>query len=334
MILADKIITLRKKNGWSQEELAEKMNVSRQSVSKWEGAQAVPDLEKILRMANLFGVTTDYMLKEEMGEEEYVEAPIEEERTVRRVSMEEANEFLRVKIETSKSIAFATFMCILSPICLLLLGAASESGTFAISENLAGGIGMCVLLLMVAAAVAIFINSGAKTSPFAYMEEMPFETEYGVSGMVKERQKQYKETYTRYNVIGTTFCILSAIPLFIGSFATEDDFYLVGTLCALLVLVGIGVIFFITAGIRWESMQKLLQEGDYTKVKKNRKQKGGALSGMVATVYWMLATATYVGYSLKTDSWNDTWVIWPVAGIVFVAVMAVCEFIEKKQEQK
>ena len=42
MILADKIILLRKKSGWSQEDLAEKLNVSRQSISKWEGAQSVP----------------------------------------------------------------------------------------------------------------------------------------------------------------------------------------------------------------------------------------------------------------------------------------------------
>ena len=64
MILADKIITLRKKNGWSQEELAEKLKVSRQAVSKWEGAQTVPDLERVLQMSQLFGVTTDYLLKE------------------------------------------------------------------------------------------------------------------------------------------------------------------------------------------------------------------------------------------------------------------------------
>ena len=59
MILADKIIKERKKNNWSQEELAEKMNVSRQAVSKWESAQATPDIEKILQLASLFGVTTD-----------------------------------------------------------------------------------------------------------------------------------------------------------------------------------------------------------------------------------------------------------------------------------
>ena len=51
MILADKIIGLRKKTGWSQEELAEQLGVSRQSVSKWEGAQSVPDMERILQMS-------------------------------------------------------------------------------------------------------------------------------------------------------------------------------------------------------------------------------------------------------------------------------------------
>ena len=59
MILADKIIDLRKKNGWSQEELAEKLGVSRQAVSKWEGAQSVPDLARVLQMSELFGVSTD-----------------------------------------------------------------------------------------------------------------------------------------------------------------------------------------------------------------------------------------------------------------------------------
>ena len=70
MILADKIIRLRKKNGWSQEELADKMNVSRQAVSKWEGAQTIPDLEKILQLSILFGVTTDYLLKDEIEDVE------------------------------------------------------------------------------------------------------------------------------------------------------------------------------------------------------------------------------------------------------------------------
>ena len=65
MPLADKIVELRKKQGWSQIDLADRLDVSRQSVSKWEMAQAVPELDKILKMSELFAVTTDYLLKDE-----------------------------------------------------------------------------------------------------------------------------------------------------------------------------------------------------------------------------------------------------------------------------
>lgn len=63
MDIADRIQSLRKTRGLSQEELAEKTGVSRQAVSKWESGQSVPDLEKIIVMSGYFGVTTDYILK-------------------------------------------------------------------------------------------------------------------------------------------------------------------------------------------------------------------------------------------------------------------------------
>ena len=63
MNIADRIQYLRKQNGLSQEELADKISVSRQAVSKWESEQSTPDLDKIIVMSNLFEVTTDYILK-------------------------------------------------------------------------------------------------------------------------------------------------------------------------------------------------------------------------------------------------------------------------------
>ena len=119
MIFANKLIQLRKKNGWSQEELAEQMDVTRQSVSKWESAQSIPDYEKMIRLSHLLGVSIDYLLKDEMEEEEF-SVSAEEESSLRRVSMEEANAFLSIKAATSKPIAYAIFLCILSPVCLFL----------------------------------------------------------------------------------------------------------------------------------------------------------------------------------------------------------------------
>lgn len=329
MILADKIIALRKKNGWSQEELAEKLNVTRQSVSKWEGAQSVPDLDRILQMSRIFGVSTDYLLRDELEEEEYTEENVNiEELSVRKVSMEEANAFLTVKKETAGYVAFATLLCVLSPIALLLLAAAQEAGMIGITENAAGGIGMCVLLIFIAVAVVIFILSGMKTREFEYLDSEVIETEYGVTGMVKERKKQYESTYIRNNVLGAAFCILSVLPLFIGVIFTENDFILVEMLCLLLVLAGIGVMFFIKGGINHTSMQKLLQEGDYSKKKKQED------SNPIAAIYWPVVTAIFLGYSFITNDWGRSWIIWPVAGVLFGAVMAIYNAVKRNGSQK
>ena len=66
MNISNRIIRLRKQKGWSQEELAEKLDVSRQSVSKWESSASVPDLTRILQMSELFGVTTDYLFPQDL----------------------------------------------------------------------------------------------------------------------------------------------------------------------------------------------------------------------------------------------------------------------------
>lgn len=63
MDFSEKLLTLRKANNLTQEQLAEKLEVSRQSVSKWESGQAAPELEKITAMSAIFNVTTDYLLK-------------------------------------------------------------------------------------------------------------------------------------------------------------------------------------------------------------------------------------------------------------------------------
>ena len=312
MIFADKLILLRKKVGWSQEELADQMNVTRQSVSKWEGAQSVPDLEKMLRLSELFGVSTDYLLKDEIEEAEHIDSS-DDTPSLRRVSMEEANAFLSVKLRTAKTIAYAAFLCILSPIALLILN----------------GIGMIVLIILVAIAAVMFISSGSKTAPFAYLEKEKFETEYGVSGMVKERKAQYKDLHTKHNIVGTCLCIAALIPLFIGAIINADsDLFLAIMLSLSFLIAGVGVICFIKMGIIWASYEKLLQEGEYSKENKERP----SFSAAIYTAYWVIATAVYLGYSLSSNNWGQSWIIWVVAGVIFPAVIAITNAFEKKSK--
>lgn len=324
MILADKIIRLRKKNGWCQEELAEKMNVSRQAVSKWEAAQTTPDLEKILALGSLFGVTTDYLLKDEMEDEVFTENPSDS--PLKCVTMEEANAYMESRRWASGRIALATLLCILSPICLLIMGVVQEQPNSGMSESFAALFGMVALLIFVAVAVAVFIYVDAKNNPFAYLDG-EFELAYGVSGMVREKQKKYRNTYVKCNIIGTCLCILSPVILFFGAM-TDDEFTLVFSLCLMLAVVGVGVVCFITAGVKWASMERLLGEGDFSQ----RGRKRSKLSEAINTAYWCLATAVYLGWSFWTGDWKTTWIVWPVTGVLFAAVLAVVSFFTKEKD--
>ena len=165
MIFADKLIELRKKNGWSQEELAEKLDVSRQSVSKWEGAQSVPDMGRILRLSELFGVSTDYLLKDELEtvEPAALEVP---ESAARVVTMEEANAFLALRERNARFVALGVMMCILSPVLLILLSGLTESGKSRLTETSATGLGLMALFLLIAGAVALFVISGIRSARF------------------------------------------------------------------------------------------------------------------------------------------------------------------------
>ena len=324
MILADKIINLRKKNGWSQEELAEKLGVTRQSISKYEGAQSIPDLDKILKLSEIFGVTTDYLIKDELEEEEYAASQMQEnesesDRSVHKVTMEMANEYLQIIDWSAGKTAFATMLCILSPIVLLMLGAMSEMPNYHISENATAGIGICVLIVLIAIAVTIFILCGMKTKKYEYMEKEDIETAYGVSGMVKEKRDAYHSPYVTQLVIGITCCICSVIPLFGTLAVSESDFYMVSAVCMLLTLVAIGTYFIVRSAAKMNAMNQLLEEEDYTRQKKHENKK---MSGPVM-VYWLIATAIYLAWSFTTNDWDRTWIIWPVVGVLFPAFYAI-----------
>ena len=331
MILADKIMTLRKKAGWSQEELAARLNVSRQSVSKWEGAQSIPDMDKVVQMSRLFGVTTDFLLKDELEIEEHTQSEPMDEPPLRRVTMEEASAYLALRRAAAPKMALATFLCIISPVALLILAAMSEMSRFGISENAASGIGLCGLLVLVAIGVALFLTCSAKARDFDFLEEVPFETEYGVSGMVKERMQDFAGTYSRLNITGTVLCILSAVPLFVSMCMETADVVYVAAVCLLLIIAGIGCVAFTYGGTIHASMERLLEEGDYTRQQKSRR----SIKGAVSTVYWLLVTALFMWYTFGPSGNGQarySWFIWAIAGVVYAAVMLVVNLIQRSRE--
>ena len=328
MILADKIMTLRKQNGWSQEELAEMLGVSRQAISKWESAQSIPDMNRILAMATIFGVTTDYLLRDDQGEVAITEPTAGAEDTLlRTVTMEEATDFLEHRNRSARRVPLGVFLCILSPIVLLFLGAGAEYGRLALSEDQATAIGLVVLLLFVAPAVALFILTGLAGSRFEYLEKEAIDTVYGVSGMVKERRERFRPVYQTQLIIGIILCILSCLPLFFAMFFfAEDEFAEALSIPFMLCLIAVGVFLIVRACIIWGGFQILLEEGDYSRVEKSDAKKMAPISG----IYWSLVTAIFLGYSFFTNHWDRSWIIWPVAGVAYGVIYGIMRAMKRK----
>ncbi len=333
MILAEKIMKERKKLGWSQEELAGQLGVSRQSVSKWESAASIPDLDKILKMSSIFGVSTDYLLKDEMETVEPVPvqtAESEGEDKARWVSLEEANAYMELSERTSGKLAAAVALMILSPICLLLLGGLSELTDLAVTENMAGGIGVAVLLVMVAIGAAVLIINGIKLSKYEYLEKESIALQYGVEGIVKRKKEEFDPVFRTCIATGVVLCIIGVVPLMIAAAMSAADMVYVCCVAGLLFLIACGVFLFVRVGTVHGSYMKLLQEEEYTPEKKRINRKLSFFPG----IYWCIIVAIYLGISFTKNNWEQSWIIWPVAGVLFAAVQGILSAVIRSREEK
>jgi len=322
MILADKIINERKKNGWSQEELAEMLDVSRQSVSKWESAQSVPDLQKILKMAEIFGVSTDYLLKDEIEPDTQtgsLTVDAEPASILRRVTMEEANDFISARKKVLPKVALGVFLCVTSPVILIFMAGLSYSGILKISESAAVAIGLIALFAQIGIAVFLFITHGGKLGKFNYLTEDVFETEYGVDGMAKNKLAEYEPMNTRALTAGVLMCILGCVPLVVTSVLGFSPFVIICMVCLLLLLIGCAVYLFIAVCGVASSYKALLQTDGFTPDEKIKNRKLDNLS----RIYWLLITVIYLALSFTTQRWDLTWIIWAVSGVLFALIRVV-----------
>lgn len=328
MILADKISTLRRSNNLSQEELAEKMNVSRQSVSKWESGGSIPDINKIIALSQIFGVSTDYLLKDEIEKDETVTIDTSSIDDVKNITIEEANSFMDAVASVAHRIAVGVALCIMSPIVLLILAGYSEENPF--TEEMAVGIGVAVLVVFVAIGVLLFITSSMKTSRYDYIEKEIIKLEYGVAGITEKRREAFASRYTKSIATGVVLCIVACVPLLLVAVFTESEFHIMLAVAFLLLCVAIGVFLIVWAAIIQDSYNQLLQTEEYTPEGKEITRKLGWFPG----VYWLTVVAVFLAINLSTGNWEHTWGIWPIAGILYAVINGILRaFIASKSKK-
>lgn len=360
MLLSEKIMSLRKRNGWSQEELAQQLGVSRQSVSKWESMTSMPDIQKIMSMSELFGVSTDYLLKDELeelpatamsasGDITGATASTAKSETTSdnasacktvvpplSVSLETATEYLDAVARTSRPTSFAITLFILGPALLVSLATYSEDALHfdptRISPDALGIAGVCLMMLFIAAGVGLLILQDMKLAKFKQFKKANLELQYGVEAAVRRRAESTESLRYMQQAAGFCLTILSAIPFLIALYLGAGLTFAIGFLAAA-ILVSLGVYLLVYSGILRDGYRVLLQEGDFSHDEKNSKKDRESTAlryRSIAKAYFGTITLLYVGYSFLTNDWRSSWIIWPISGFLYHIVISILNALKKK----
>ncbi len=310
MIISDKILHLRKRAGLTQEELAEQLEVSRQSVSKWEGAQSIPDIQKIMAMAKLFGVSCDYLLYDEI---EVVNGePIVEKCEKKLVTIETANEYVYAYETFAKMLSISLF---LFTTAVLPIVASTYLG-----NNTFVNVGIAWFFLAVATGTGLIIYANSKLEKYKYIEKLDFELSFNVDGLVQRQKEDFSPGRVKTIIISVAMYITSALPMVL----LVDTAYELHALAFLLFTVAFATIFLVKSELKMFAYCNLLKEGDGVMSEKAKKR-----SELISTVYWTLALAIFLSWSLIFNDWSKSWVVWPIASVLYVVVNAVVEYIDK-----
>ena len=327
MILAHKIATLRKRLNWSQEELAEKLGVSRQSVSKWESANSIPDLSKIVSMAEIFNVTTDYLLKDELEE---IDASTSTTQDAERklLNLEQVLAYIDNKYNASIIVSKGVALCICSVIPLFFLLAMADTGRLGMTDDLATGLGILSIVIMVSLGVGLFIRSNQLEQDTEHLEHQPIELAYGVHGAIREKFKAFQPQYVRRLSLGVALFIASFTPIIIKELIFGHSSSTLLMIIVLMVLVAIGLSLVIPVSAKHEAYTRVLNE----QFKKSEKTKRAKRAEKFGAFYWPLVTAIFLGWSFWTMAWGITWIIWPVAALLFAALLGLMSLLQKDED--
>ena len=244
MTFGEKLYKLRKEKGLSQEALAEKLNTSRQAVSKWENDQGFPETEKLLLLGNIFEVSIDYLLKESSQQSNDINDGYY-------VSKEMAEGYLLQERKISKYIALGFSLLILSAVPYLVFKQEPAIYTFLIIIIATLGIGMFV---------SVAVSTDGSKYKILSKEVLMFDQNYLKE--LKTRYEQIKKKYTAVMIVGFCFIVVGGL-----SFALEENDIALGTLEPYypisVVLIAIGVYIVIRTVPLLDSHRLLAKNEEY-----------------------------------------------------------------------
>lgn len=266
-------------------------------------------------------VISEFGNLDELGDTLGIREVMENKTEIPVVSYEEAMNYIEDSVTIAPKTALGVFFCIMSPTVLFLLLGLNVLNILNIKEEVLVAVGLVVLIGLVAAGVSYFIRFSSKLEKYDYLQQELFELDHRTEQMVQNIKSQDEQSHNSAVSISVVGYILSALPLIITPLVFEEiEGLSILTLIITLTIVALATYNIIVKTTIDSVCTVLLQQGDYS-----RKKKSNKTYKMVSQVYWLVVVAIYLGYSFITMNWAMSWIIWPVAGVLFGAIKVITD---------
>lgn len=303
---------LRKQAGLTQEALAERLAVSRQSVSKWESGAAMPELDKLLAMAEMFGCTVDSMLREDLSERD--SRAETEARRAEKADRQAEETFLAyddMQNFLARTVAAGVGLIFLGLVLMLaLMTLWGEDGTLPV----------VLLLMLIAGAVYLFILAGSREE--AFEKRHP-----AVADRYTEAERLREERTFPNRMAGCVVLIFLGVILVIllgmGIPETSSWIYLVPA--AFLLCIGMAVMGFIYFGILHDrfDVEKYNRKQRRKRLEADGQPSVESISDNLSGIIMLTATAIYLLCGFVWGNWHPSWVVFPIGGLLCAILESV-----------
>ena len=286
MSLSENLQNLRKIKNMSQEELAEKLNVSRQAVSKWESGNGYPETEKIITICDIFDCSMDELVKGKISED----------------IKSEKNNYDLIMTKTSKGIAIGVTLILIGvSIMLTILGFAPNEQ----AENQYSLIGVIAILIGVVFAVPLFIINGTKVDDFKKKNPV-------IANVYSEDElDEGKSKYTKFIALGISIILIGVVVMMalLGFKVFENDTMPVAVL---MYFVTIGASLIVYSG----KMQDKFDIEKYNKENSDEYKQNDEKVSKICGVIMILATIIFLVWGFALKMWYINWIVFPVGGML------------------
>ncbi|MFR7590886.1 MAG: helix-turn-helix domain-containing protein [Longibaculum sp.] len=292
-----KLQDLRKAKGLSQEALAEKLNVSRQAVSKWESGVGYPEMDKLILLSDLFGVTIDYLIKDQN------ETLIQNEQESKYfMSHEKLQEYMQFK----KGFGFKIASSVSGIIIGVILTIIAEGTTY---ETIA----IFGFLLIVALAVFCMIVAGISCERYNTLEKQNINMSFQDLQNLQNEYSQFKMKFGISIAFGVFLIIISTAAIILLQDMNLDEKF-----CAaqLMFCVACAVFIFIYQGIKEDMYRFLIENKQF--IKEKHKEEHSLYSFTMP-----LAAMIFVFLGLTKGWWHPGWIIFPVTAILTSGIESI-----------